>query len=267
MAALAVCLVSLRGPTYESTAQIQINVAPSSSVQLSTLTSDEATRVLATQRDILLGDDVMAAAAQRLNASPTAVRQQVAVTASQDSDVLMITGSAPTPEGAQTIASAVSESFIALNEQTEQQNLIDQADALDNEISSLSETLKSLTATDPASTARRGALSARYGDLITQQQALRAQATAFKGDAKLITAAQSDIKRSSVGVLTAGVLGAGLGLFVCVAFVLLARWRPDEDALGAGDGPSQQSSARQPDRLLGVPEPKANWSRRVFGLE
>jgi uncharacterized protein involved in exopolysaccharide biosynthesis len=234
-----------RSPVYTSTANVQWQSGGGQMLpgaQVDRPTGDDAQRALSTQSDVILGDEVMQAAATTVgNVSLKDLRKDASVDVATSSNVLDIAVSGPDAAAAQARAVAVVNSYVAQSKARGVASITSQADALQTPIDQLTTQLTALNAAnptptltpgaaavrieDPTVTAQRAALIGQLSDLQRQQSEYRTAAGVYQGEATVLAAPDLPEAPSSLTAPRGAVLGAALGLALglLIAVLLGAR--------------------------------------------
>lgn len=183
-------------------------------------------RTLNTQARVVLSDAVVTGAAEQVGSTAAEVRGQVGVEVQQDSNVLVLSATADTAEQSQALATAVTDAYLAREQETGAAPLLAQAEAIDATITALQQQLADLpepTGTDDEDP-RAGAFAAEIATLTQQQSRLRSAAAVYSGQASILSAAALPEGPSSPGGAVGVALGAVLGLVVGLLVALARGW-------------------------------------------
>ena len=207
--------------TWTSAAVVRVVQQAPTTPGAGAVTPEDPARVVATQRDLVLSDDVVEVVSAAVGVTADDVRARTKVTADTVADTLTITATAGSAVAAQSLARSVSETYVARVRSSGQE-------ALSTVIASNSQALQALqalavNATLPAF--QRQAASAQFQQLSQQTAALTTQRDAFQGPAQIVSGARLPTAPSSLSPTKAGLLGLLLGLLLGVGAALLRSSR------------------------------------------
>ncbi len=212
-------------PRWTSSTTLLVSSAdPSSALTGSQPGTGDVVRRLTTEARVVMSDAVVDRAATAAGLTPFEVREAVTVAVVEQSDVLSVEATAGSADQAQGLARAVSDSYLALEQENGARPLVAQADALAATIAQLQAELAALPVGRDGSQDTRAAFAAEIADLAQQQARLRVAAELYGGRVSVLTAAQAPGSPSSPGATTGAALGAVLG-FAAGVLLALARGR------------------------------------------
>lgn len=228
-AAVGIALALLTLPTYTSSVTMQVR--PQAGIQQLGNTNQvgqDPNRVVATQGQLVLSDDVVNGAAQALGLTPTEVRNAIGVTPSANSDNFVISATGGTPQEARDLAARVT-GILVTTVRAREVGVAQQAlDALNRVIASAT-----VDVNNPLAGPEQRAASAQRLNLLQQQRAtLEAQIASFENPVSAIRGPDLPSGPSTLGSTTAGILGALLGLLAGCAVVAVRRLVSDRCATG-----------------------------------
>jgi len=217
---------------------------------------EESARVVATQRDLVLSDQVVAAVASRLGRTADDVRASTTVAADATADSLTITSTGSSATAAQALAAQVSNTYVdqttAVGRQALQRQLDVKAQA--------AAAAQAQTLEPSIPPYLKFAAGQRYTGLLAEQNTLTQQRDSYTGIAAVVSSARLPASPSSLGAKTAATAGFVLGLIAGMGLALLLATRRDRltwvsDMVQAGglpllaEVPFARSLAREPARV------------------
>lgn len=196
-------------------------------------------RTLATQRDIVLSDQVLAPVVEATRSTRRDLLSSLTVSTETGSDVLRISAEDTDATRASRIATAVVDAYVDYNRSLGKAQLESQAEALTPLITDLQPRAQLRPReTDVVGQAQVSAAITQLATLVQKQQSLRAAAAAYQGQASVLAVPEVPRSPSSPSWQTGAVLGGllGLGLAVLVALVKgsIRQRRDERDELTAG---------------------------------
>ncbi|MFQ1003240.1 hypothetical protein [Modestobacter sp. SSW1-42] len=243
-AGLLAAAASVRPVVYTSEAKVLFQSDVSQFLPAGTVGAGagDADRALSTQADVIVGDTVMAAAAQGLAVDVDDLRDRTLIEVRASSDVIGVQVTNTDAAQAQREAQTLVDSYLTGNQVQGRAALTSQADALQPSIDTLQQQLDALNAQVPpvavtpaqiananaaaaATAASRDAVIGRLSDLTTQQDQLRAAATIYPGQVRVLAGADLPTEPSSLSRPVAIALGAALGLVLGILLALLLAAR------------------------------------------
>ena len=241
---------------YTSAAVVRVLQQQGASTGAVPTGGEESARVVATQRDLVLSDQVVAAVASRLGRTADDVRASTTVAADATADSLTITSTGSSATAAQALAAQVSNTYVdqttAVGRQALQRQLDVKAQAA---AAAQAQTLDPLI--PPY---LKTAAAQRYIGLLADQNTLTQQRDSYTGIAAVVSSARLPASPSSLGAKTAATAGFVLGLIAGMGLALLLATRRDRltwvsDMVQAGglpllaEVPFARSLAREPARV------------------
>lgn len=221
-AALVAGGVALLPTTWRSDAVLRVvQQRGSSTTGTPDPTLEDPARFLATQRDLVLSDDVVRQVATALGLSADDVRARTTVTAGAVADTLTVTGQAGDAAAAQALARSVSETYQSLSASTGK-------DALSAQIANNQQALATLQAQAGNAALpkfQQTAAQTQFQDLSRAQAALTAARDSFTGPAQVVSGARLPTAPSSLGPTKTGAIGLVLGLLAGAGLALLRATR------------------------------------------
>lgn len=216
--------VEARPTIWTSSANVVYGAQSSDRLLGSSSQSGDVQRTLATQTQVVLGDDVMEAAAKELDVDLVDLVEDTSVENLTDSNVLRISVEATSPSRAAEAAQIVADAYVTYSRDLARDRLATQADALNQPVAQLREILAQLIGEER--TPNTNALNASLTALLQQQLQLTAAAQSEDGPAQIIATAQEPRDPSSMSPLTGAFIGGVLGLVVVAGLLLAAvSWR------------------------------------------
>jgi uncharacterized protein involved in exopolysaccharide biosynthesis len=262
IAALVLCAAAIAGvgawlqpSVYESSASVLWQAdAGQSLMGASSSNPAGAERALGTQVDVVLGDQVMNAAASNLGTDVPDLRAATRVEVKEGADVLLVTATGDSPKEARDRTEAVVDGYVSQNREQGRAVLGAQADALQAPIDSITAQIAALTGTSPTAEARRTALIGQLSELVRQQDEARASALTYGGQVSVLAAADLSGTPSSISMPVALALGGSVGLVGGVLLALLrglrlhrpAKSQPDRIAAVAARAYPPRPASRAP---------------------
>lgn len=229
----------LQPPRYTSSATIQYS-HQDQSAQLTgqQVNSGDPERTLATQRDIVLSDQVLAPVVKATQMDRRDLLSALQVSTEPGSDVLRISAEDTDPTRASRVATAVVDAYVGYSRAQGKQRLEAQAEALSPLIADLQpRTQVRPRETDVVGQAQVSAAVSQLATLVQQQQQLRAAAAAYQGQASVLAVPEVPRAPSSpswiLGAVLGGLLGLGLALLVALIKGSIRQRRYDPDPITA----------------------------------
>uniref|UniRef100_UPI0030EC41D6 Wzz/FepE/Etk N-terminal domain-containing protein n=1 Tax=Aquipuribacter hungaricus TaxID=545624 RepID=UPI0030EC41D6 len=243
-------------PVYRSSTTLLVSsVDPTAVLTGSSQGGGDVVRSINTQARVVLSDAVTERAADDLGLRPRDVREAVTVGVEEQTDVLVVSATAGTPEQAQTVAAGVTAAYLDIGQESAVAPLLAQADALQATAVQLQGQVGAVPLQEDGTPDPRAvALAEEVASLAQQEARLRAAADLATGQVSVLTAADLPESPSSVGPRSGAAVGAVLGGALGVMLALLrgwtsARagqrqgpwWRPRRP--GSDDGPGARAPA------------------------
>jgi capsular exopolysaccharide synthesis family protein len=259
----AVASTFLAEPTYQSRATVLVRAATGDPLAPG---GGQRGVNLDTERQLVLSTVVAQEAAKtmRFSGPPTDLIDQVSVTVPSDTQVLIISYSAPEPQLAQRGAQAFAEAYLSYREERALQAVTSAGSTLQRRIRLLQEQLNTANATiaDPGADAddkRQAAASRDF--LVGQLGVLRAQSATLSvvdiATGEVIAPARVPERPASPNLVLNTLAGLFLGLIVAVALAFV-RDRSME-AIGGREGLEQLLNRP----VLGVIPNDTGWKKRA----
>jgi uncharacterized protein involved in exopolysaccharide biosynthesis len=229
----------LQPPVYTSTAEILYS-HQDQSAQLTgeQVDSGDPERTLATQRDIVLSDQVLAPVVKATQTDRRDLLSSLQVATETGSDVMTISASDTDATRASRIATAVVDAYVSYNQAQGKARLEAQAEALAPLIADLEPRVQVRPRdTDLVGQAQVSAAINQLATLVNKQQSLRAAAAAYRGQASVLAVPEVPRAPSSpswtIGAVLGGLLGLGLAILVALVKGSLRVRRNERDDLPA----------------------------------
>lgn len=210
-----------RTPVYSATTQVLLLPDdPSERISDTSTTNVDSRRYAAAQVTVLESREVAAAAADKLSGvSAVEVHRAVTVTASDTSDVLLVTAATTSPQRSADVANAVTTSYIERRKQSDVQQLQLAAQEIGAQLDELQTRIADLRRTagsgsNPAVEADLTAANDQYTTLFARQQDLLIDSSLKRGQARIIDPAVAPPSPDGMGRATTVVLGLLLGLLI-----------------------------------------------------
>jgi uncharacterized protein involved in exopolysaccharide biosynthesis len=226
----------LQPPRYTSSATIQYS-HQDLSAQLTgqQVNSGDPERTLATQRDIVLSDQVLAPVVKATQRDRRELLSALQVSTETGSDVMRISAEDTDATRASRVATAVVEAYVGYNRSLGKRQLEAQAEALTPLITDLQPRAQVRPReNDVVGQAQVSAAINQLATLVQQQQQLRAAAAAYQGQASVLAVPEVPRTPSSpswrLGAALGLVLGLGLALLVALikGSIRQRRYAPDD---------------------------------------
>lgn len=222
-AAVVGLAVQLRATTWTATSQVIYGSGGTDALLGTTAADADVTRTLATQAEVILGDEVMGNAAEELEVPQRDLVDATTVEAVPDTNVLSISVESDDASDAQRRTQVVTDLYVEQTRATAQESLEGQASALDGPVASLQEQAATLSQTGGGG-AQLGAVETTLADLQQQQLRLQSAADAEQGPVQLLSEATEPPQPSSTSPQTGILLGAGAGLVLAIGIFLVLDW-------------------------------------------
>lgn len=217
--ALLAGVYALRDPAYTSEATLLFSRSDPSQA----LTGRPSVPLAVDSLEDVVSDQVAVAAADRLGTTVEDLREATAVEPGESGSTLLVTGDAPTAEGAREVVQALGDAFIETERAAATQSLTQQAEALDQPIADIQTAIDDAPAVDsPEEQLARTSQLQQLADLQSTQRRLLAAASQYPGQIQYLT--QPDLPRSPSsftpvqGLLQGVVLGLLGGALLGYAF-------------------------------------------------
>jgi uncharacterized protein involved in exopolysaccharide biosynthesis len=248
----------LQPPRYTSTATVQYSHQdPTAGLTGQQANYGDPERTLATQRDIVLSDRVLAPVVEATSMSRPDLLSALRVSTETGNDVLRISAEDTSAARASQLAKAVVDAYVNHNRALGKRQLEAQAEALTPLIADLQpRTQVRPRENDVVGQAQVSAAVSQLATLVQQQQQLRAARAAYQGQASVLAVPEVPRAPSSPSwpweppwVL---VLGLGLALLVALIKGSIRQRRYDPDDLSA-----ELPELQRPPRVVRRPPPQA----------
>ncbi len=309
VAVVAGVVSQLRTPAYEATAKVLLrpNDASEQINPQNVNTGPNADRIVSAQVDIIESRPVLSAAAKTLNdVGVSDLEKQVSVKKSATNDVVGISARSTDPTQARDVANAVARSYIENRRQFAVANLKKASDEIGAKLTELQQQIARYDAqigdgglqptsgsAPPASQtsagspskpesveglkAARYAAAVQYESLYSRQQELLVDMSLKRGEAELISEADTPEAPVSPKPLRDAVLGAFVGLLLGLGYAFLREQLDDRvrsrDELEQLTGlsvlaevPFDDELARQPNTLIAATQPLGAVAEAVRSL-
>jgi uncharacterized protein involved in exopolysaccharide biosynthesis len=205
---------------------------------MSGLAAGDTDRALNTQAEIIRSDAVVGSVAEDFGMTTQDVRRDLEVETREQTNVLIVSGTADEPELAQAFTAAVADAYATLLREEGRRQLLSQADALDDSIDALGARLDDLgTGTTDQVDPRAAPYAAEVAALTREQDRLRAAAAIFDGYVAVLSSADVPLEPSSRTPVRGLLEGVGLGIVIGVLVALALDWN-------APAGPTSSTRAR-----------------------
>jgi uncharacterized protein involved in exopolysaccharide biosynthesis len=193
---------------------------------MSGLATGDTDRALNTQAEIIRSDAVVGSVAEDFEMTTQDVRRNLEVETRDQTNVLIVSGTADEPELAQEFTAAVADAYATLVREEGRQQLLSQADALDDSIETLGARLDDLATAGTADQVdpRAAPYAAEIAALTREQDRLRTAAAIFDGYVAVLSSADVPLEPSSRTPVRGLLEGVGLGIVIGVLVVLALDW-------------------------------------------
>lgn len=215
---------------------------------MSGLATGDTDRALNTQAEIIRSDAVVGSVAEGFGMTTQDVRRALEVETREQTHVLIVSGTADEPELAQAFTAAVADAYATLLREEGRQQLLSQADALDDSIETLGARLDDLdTGTADQVDPRAAPYAAEIAALTREQDRLRTAAAIFDGYVAVLSSADVPLEPSSRTPVRGLLEGVGLGIVIGVLIALALDWSSPAgptSSTRAGRAPASAKSRR-----------------------
>ncbi|WP_299038896.1 hypothetical protein [uncultured Pseudokineococcus sp.] len=193
----------------------------------------EPGRMLQSQAEVVLGDDVVGRAADEIGTTPEDVRRRLTAETADGDLLVTVVGTGDSPGEAQDLTAAVADAYAVRSTEAGVASLVEQAEALQPSVDALLAQSRVLPPPELRS-AQQDAVASQLATIRARQDQLLAASRVYPGQVQVLSAAQEPEEPATPTVSRSAGVGAVLGAVLGVLVALARAWRRPRAAVPRG---------------------------------